>query len=163
MALSSTGSQENQNLFFNTGVITVDSSRVIEVVDVSVDMTFSEKSFYANGSIKKRAINRAEFNAELSFTVHNFSPVLWQYFFSSSSASGSDVVYNVNDGPQNRVTTWLATFYLDGNEAGAKGLQYTITNPTILNLPLSNGSQEFAQFEVTVACTDISIRKTTLN
>lgn len=154
MAFKSTGTPIEQKLVFNSAVITINDESLIDVTDLSVTKQFTEKSFYALNSIFKRAIRRSEFQFELGFTIHTSAEVLDDLFFSSSSVvSATEKVYNVKDGQQDDVSNFFVTAY--SNEEETEGLQFDVVNPVILNISPSSAAQEFAGYDVTVACTKI--------
>lgn len=151
MALSPVGTEITQELAFNSGVLTVNGSQLIDIQDISLDQKFAEKNFRALNSIFKRAIRRSTYDCAIKFTAVTDSTVLQGIFYSSSSPDGSDVVYSVRDGQQNPAPSqFMITVYTD--EAKTKGYQFTLDTPVVLEMNKKLGTEEFAMTEVVVAC-----------
>lgn len=154
MALASVGSEIPQELAFNSGVVTVNGDQLIDIQDISIDQKFAEKNFRALNSIFKRAIRRATYDCAIKFTAVTNAVALQGIFYSSSSPDGSDTVYQVRDGQQNPAPSqFMITVYT--NEAKTTGYQFTLENPTILEMNSKLGTEEFAMTEVVVACTKL--------
>lgn len=155
MAFSSVGSAITAENMFNSGRITFGSDQFVDVTDLSIDQKFDEKSIRALNSIFKRNIKRSTYEVEISFTTNTNPKALQDLFYSSSSiVSGTETLYAPLDGQQVNVPSVLLTCYT--NDAGTQGYQYVVANPVILEMNQSNGTEEFAEFEIKMACTQLT-------
>jgi hypothetical protein len=162
MSFQSVGTAESQEIAFNSGVITVGTKKLVDVMSVAKNEALSEQAFFALNSIKKRAIRRSNYEVTLTMTVRSASDTLLGYYYSSSSVvSGTEKVYTMKDGQQDAIDPWLLTLYT--NAAETAGFQYELQNPTILSHNLTASTQEYSEWEVEVACTDlVGVRRITV-
>lgn len=155
MAFASTGTPVEQRNTFNSGLVTIDTDQLVDLQDITIDESFTEKNYRALNTILKQDIKRSEYEASISFTTMSNATALQKYFYSSESTVASgEVDYNVKDGQQDEISDFVLTLYYD--EAKTTGIQFTVENPVLLSLNKAPSSQEFTNFDVTIACTKFS-------
>lgn len=153
-APQSVGTSVSQALFFNSARLTINGLQIGDIQDVTLNKSFTEKSYYALNGIKKRAIRRSNFNASVSFNITgSLYREIEKNFFSSSSPVSGGLRYTVNDGQQTAMTMLLTAYE---NDDSTKAIQVEVFDAVILSANETYTSQEFTTYAVEVACTDIN-------
>jgi sporulation protein YlmC with PRC-barrel domain len=154
MGLQAVGTAITSKLFFNSGIVTVDGTQLTEVQDITVNPTFDIKELKAIGTIKLRAIRRANFKIEVTFNIKTFSTAINKLFYSASSPSASGTDYTVKDGQQTASTGFYITGYDNDDVTHAR--QFQIANPIISVNNNSQAIEDFNGYAVTVIGTDVT-------
>jgi hypothetical protein len=131
----------------------MNGNQLFDLSDITLNVSFQEKSYYSLNSIFKRAIRRAHFEASVKFTTNSNVTQLQSIFYSASSPSGSDTIYTVKDGQQG-VATALLTVYTD--DTATRGFQYVLENPTVLDMSQNVKMEDYASTSITIACTKLT-------
>jgi len=152
MAKIATGSQVDQVVNFNSGFLTIGSSKMADVSDVTISNGFDAKAYRALNSIKKRALRRATLEQSVSLTMFGIQKAVYESFFSSSSPIATGTQWTVKDGQQDDKVVLLTTY---ADDDLTKTFQYQLQNPLFgtnnANLP----TEDFATTEVEIMCTEI--------
>ena len=154
MAFIPTGTPGQQEIFFNSGYLSIGTERLADVSNVTVNMSFDVKSYRTLNSIFKRAQRRATHEASVSATVFGIKRTLLQTFFSSSSPVSDGVQFNMKDGQQN-ATQMLLTVYEDDDPT--KPVQLQLDDPIISTNGVNLATEDFAQVPIEIMCIKISI------
>lgn len=159
MPLSSVGTAVTpQQVKFNTGVVTFGSKYLIDVQDIAINMSFTEKLLQAIGSNKSRSIMRTDFKCGASFTVDDHETPLLATFMASSSTDAGGNLYSVLDGQQ-AALTFTITVYPNNNQSNA--VQYQFTNALLTNVSQSQSLQAYGQSKCTIVATDVNVFEAT--
>lgn len=151
-----TGTATGQSVIFNSGLLTIGSSLVTDISDITITCTFAAKDYRTLNSIVKRAIRRATLDQSVKFSMHGGSArKLYELFFSSSSpTSDPGQLYTVKDGQQNTQTVMITCYE---NDDTTKAYQYVLTNPVMTNHNWTLTTEDYEKCEVDFACTQLSM------
>ena len=159
MPIISTGTPVTARRFFNSGYITLGTTQLVDVQDISINLGFDSKELKALNSIVLQAIRRANFKVEVTFNASGNTSQLTALFFSSSSPSASGQDFTVYDG-QPTASTFLITGYVDDSQT--KGVQYQIANAMITKSNTTKSLEGFEMTSYTVVGTNITKYEATL-
>ncbi len=154
MPIQSVGSAVGQNLVFNSGKLTIGSSLMVDVQDITINNAFTEKTFRALNSIKKRAIRRASLEQSVKCTIKGPMTDIYSLFFSSSSPISGGNEYEALDGQQLATTVYI-TCYKDDD--ATKAYQFQLQNATFMANNWTAPVEDYLSVEVDITCTEIKL------
>ena len=153
MSLLLTGTAVTENLIFNSGVVTIGSSKLADITDITITTEFTTKPLYVLGSIKSRVIKRTEFKCGFKSKVTSFNTALLSYLYGSSTVDGAGIDLNVVDGQQASIASLAVTCYI-GNDT-TQPVQFQFSNAVIKSAPMTLKMNDFSDVDLEVEATDV--------
>lgn len=154
MAFDPIGSAGAQKIFFNSGILSVNSEQIADVGNITINMSFDVKNYRTLNSILKRAQRRATHEASVSCTVYGYHKKLYEIFFSQSSAVANGQDYDIKDGQQESLTVVL-TAYED--EDTNKPVQFQLHDPIFSTHGVNQATEDFGQTSLEIMCIKITL------
>lgn len=149
------GSEVSQVVIFNSGFLTVNGDRMVDVESITITNSFDIKTYRTLNSIKKRAIRRATLEQSIRATIKGFMKEIYSKFWGSSSPISSGTEYTVTDGQQEDITV-LLTCYRDDDPN--KAYQFELVNPVFGSFNGDLPTEDFAGTEIDIMCTEMKLK-----
>ena len=154
MPLISAGTPVNERLLFNSGFIDFGSNRLVDVDNVAVDITFSEKELRRIASIKIAAHKRATFKCGLKAKIKSMSKEVYAAILGTSAVDGTGELITIKDGQPTTLNP-VFTAYVDDDLT--KPIQFQFTDAICTAIPLTVNLESFGEVDLTLTARDVSI------
>jgi hypothetical protein len=155
MPLISPGTPVTERLLFNSGYIDLGSSRLVDVQNVSLEITFVEKELRRLNSIKMAAHKRAGFKCTLKGKVKSINQEMLAAAMGTSAAdTPTGTLITVKDGQQTTLNPNF-TGYVDDD--AAKPIQFQFTDAIFTRLPTNANLEDFGDQDFELSARDVSV------
>jgi len=152
------GTPLTAKLFFNTGYIDLGGSpishRLVNLDNVSIEVSFAEKELRRLNSIKLAAIKRATFKVALRGKVKSINKEVYEAMMGEGANDNNDYMVSVKDG---QAPTLNPTFtgYIDDDTD--KAVQFQFTDAIILSMPTSATLEEYGECDFEMTARDVKV------
>lgn len=164
MSYKSKGTEVDQVIFFNSGVLTISGGYNIDVSDITITNQVTVNKLRTLNSIKPRALRRSTLEASVSCTVQGgWSDLDRAFFDSTSSASGGNVL-QVSDGQATISGDVLLTVSADkihDTTVTSGEYQFILKDPVISNDGSSLGTEAYGNKTLEIQCSEILLYEPT--
>jgi hypothetical protein len=155
MAMIAVATPVSERLLFNSGVLDLSTYGLVDVENVTVDITFAEKELRRLNSIKMGSHKRATFKCGFKAKVKSMSKEALGLIMGTSGAdTPSGTLITVKDG---QVTSWNAvlTTYVDDDPL--KPIQFQFTDCIAINTPVNSVLEDFGTIDLDVVARDVAV------
>ena len=152
MPLIPVGSAMTKNITFNSGFITINGEYLVDVENVTVEASFTEKELRAINSIKMQAHKRATLKCGLKGKVKSINDEVYGKFFGTSTVDGSGMMWDVKDGQQDVISA-IFTTYVDDD--ATKPVQFVFDDVIITTVPYSANTEDYGAVDFEMVAKDI--------
>ena len=155
MPLISPGTPLTQRLLFNSGYLDLGASRLVDVENVSVELTFAEKELRRLNSIKMGAHKRCTFKCSLKAKVKSINQEVFAAIMGTSAAdTPSGTLITVKDGQTTTINP-VFTGYVDDN--ASYPIQFQFSDAIFTRFPTSVTLEEYGEQDLEMSAIDVSV------
>lgn len=156
MSFNPAGSNLPTRVVFNSGFIDFGNMRLVNVDNVKVDYKYTSVRMMALNTIKTVTIARSNQIVTVTGTVATFSPEMEGLMFASSGSSAGVTTYSALDGQPTLLNPTITVYDESNNE-----YQYQVTGAIFSADTASFTNEQFAKWDFTLDCIDLTLVKTT--
>jgi hypothetical protein len=154
MPLITPGTPVTERIFFNTGYIDFGLEQLVNVDNVTVEITFSEKELRRLNSIKMASHKRATFKCSLRAKLKSVNKEVFAVIFGTSAPDGSGTLITVKDGQPDELNP-VFTGYIDDDPS--KPVQFQFTDAVCTAMPLAATLENYGEVDFTMEARDVSV------
>ena len=155
MPIQSAGSPVSERLLFNSGYVTFASNQMVDVDNISLDISFSEKELRALNSIKMTSHKRATLKCGMKAKIKSMSKELFIQTFGATTIDGLGELISVKDGQLTSISNPVFTAYIDDDVL--KPIQFQFSDAVYTANPLTANLESFGEIDFTLTAKDVSI------
>lgn len=156
MALIPASTEVTPRLIFNSGYIDIGTSRLVDVDNVSIELSFGEKELRRLNSIKMAAHKRMTFKCSLKAKVKSINQeVMAAIMGTSASDTPSGSLITVKDGQYTAQINPVFTAYVDDD--AAKPIQFQFTDAIFTRFPTTANLEDFGEQDLEMTARDVAV------
>ncbi len=154
MPFIATGTPVEENLIFNSGYIDFGSDRLVDVENITLDVTFVEKEIRRLNSIKMASHKRATLKCVLRAKTKSTNREVLLDVMGTSTVDGAGHLISVTDG---QVATLNPVFTTYINDDTARPIQFQLTDAILTTSPFVVALEEFGTIDLELTARDIKV------
>lgn len=155
MPLISAGSELTPRLIFNSGYIDIGSDRLVNVDNVSIELSFGEKELRRLNSIKMGAHKRTTFKCSLKAKVKSINQEVFAIVMGASAVdTPSGSLISVTDGQTAQIDP-VFTAYVDDDPT--KPIQFQFTDAIFTRFPTMANLEDFGEQDLEMSARDVNV------
>jgi hypothetical protein len=154
MPLIPAGTPVSERLIFNSGYLDFGSSQLVDVDNVSIEISFGEKELRRLNSIKMASHKRSTFKCSLKAKVKSINQEIMALLMGTITVDGSGHLITVKDGQAAQLDP-VFTGYVDDDVL--KPIQFQFTDAVCTRLPTAANLEEFGEQDIELSARDVSV------
>ncbi len=155
MPLITPGTPVAERLIFNSGLLDLGTNELVDVENITVEITFAEKELRRLNSIKMASHKRATFKCGLRARVKAMSKEVFTKIMGTIATDGSGSLISVTDGQYTATLNPVLTVYVDDNVA--KPIQFQFSDAFITTSPVTAALEEYGVIDIDLVARDVSV------
>lgn len=149
------GTPVTERLIFNSGLLDLGTDELVDVENITVEITFAEKELRRLNSIKMASHKRATFKCGMKARVKAMSKEALGKIMGTSTVDGAGTLISVKDGQYTNVLNPVLTTYVDDDVT--KPIQFQFSDAIIITSPVTAALEEYGVIDLDLVARDVSV------
>jgi len=156
MPLITPGTPVTERLTFNSGKLDLSSTlEFVDVDNITVDISFTEKELRVINSIKMASHKRASFKCGFKAKIKAMSKEALAVILGASSSDTGGVLITTKDGQYTTALNPVLTCYIDDD--ATKPIQFQFTDAIIIASPVTYPLEDYGSYDIDASARDVSV------
>ena len=155
MPLITPGTPVSERLIFNSGLLDLGTNQLVDVENITVEITFTEKELRRLNSIKMASHKRGTFKCGLKAKVKAMSKQALTAIMGTAAVDGAGTLITVKDGQYTALLNPVLTIYVDDDVA--KPIQFQFTDAIIDSAPITAALEDYGSYDLSFSAIDVKV------